>query len=36
MGMRFIELLSKGIAGNHEWLSDSLGIRFEMVLATTI
>jgi two-component sensor histidine kinase len=35
MGMRFIELLSKGIAGNHEWLSDSLGIRFEMVLANT-
>ena len=35
MGMRFIELLSKGIAGNHSWLSDPLGIRFEMTLANT-
>jgi len=36
MGMRFIELLSKGIAGNHNWLSDSLGIRFEIALANVL
>jgi hypothetical protein len=32
MGMNFIHLLSKGLGGHHEWNSDSLGIRFEIVL----
>jgi two-component sensor histidine kinase len=32
VGMRLIQLLSKSIRGQHEWLSDSLGIRFEIVL----
>jgi two-component sensor histidine kinase len=32
MGMNFIHLLSKGVGGHHEWHSDSLGIRFEIVL----
>jgi two-component sensor histidine kinase len=32
VGMRLIQLLSKGIGGHHEWLSDPLGIRFEIVL----
>jgi two-component sensor histidine kinase len=32
MGMSFIRLLSKGVGGHHEWQSDSLGIRFEIVL----
>jgi two-component sensor histidine kinase len=31
-GMRFIQLLSKGVGGHHEWHSDPLGIRFEIVL----
>jgi two-component sensor histidine kinase len=31
-GMRFIRLLSTGLEGHHEWHSDSLGIRFEIVL----
>jgi two-component sensor histidine kinase len=29
-GMRFIRLLSKQLAGTHEWQSDPLGIRFEI------
>jgi two-component sensor histidine kinase len=32
IGMRLIQLLSKGVGGRHEWLSDPLGIRFEIVL----
>jgi hypothetical protein len=32
VGMRLIQLLSKGIGGHHEWLCDPLGIRFEIVL----
>ena len=32
MGMNFIRLLSTGLGGHHEWHSDSLGIRFEIVL----
>jgi two-component sensor histidine kinase len=32
MGMNFIRLLSMGLEGHHEWRSDSLGIRFEIVL----
>lgn len=32
MGMNFIRLLSKGVGGEHEWQSDPLGIRFEIVL----
>ena len=32
MGMTFIRLLSEGLDGHHEWQSDSLGIRFEIVL----
>ena len=32
MGMNFIRLLSTGLNGHHEWHSDSLGIRFEIVL----
>ncbi len=31
-GMSFIRLLSKGLGGEHEWHSDPLGIRFEIVL----
>jgi len=32
VGMRLIQLLSKGIGGHHEWHSDPLGIRFEISL----
>src|SRR6202789_2647894 len=32
MGMNFIRLLSTGLEGHHEWHSDSLGMRFEIVL----
>ena len=32
MGMTFIRLLSEGLGGQHEWHSDPLGIRFEIVL----
>jgi two-component sensor histidine kinase len=32
MGMNFISLLSQGVGGHHEWHSDALGIRFELVL----
>lgn len=32
MGMNFIRLLSTGLEGHHVWHSDSLGIRFEIVL----
>jgi two-component sensor histidine kinase len=32
MGMNFIRLLSKGLEGRHEWHSDALGMRFEIVL----
>lgn len=32
VGMRLIQLLSKGIGAHHEWLSDPLGIRFEITL----
>src|SRR5271156_3520156 len=32
MGMNFIRLLSIGLDGHHEWHSDPLGIRFEIVL----
>ena len=32
MGMDFIRLLSKSLGGHHEWQSDSLGMRFEIVL----
>ena len=34
-GMNFIRLLSKGLGGEHEWHSDPLGIRFEIVLPTS-
>jgi two-component sensor histidine kinase len=34
MGMRLIELLSKSVAGTHEWHSDPLGVRFEIAIAT--
>jgi two-component sensor histidine kinase len=33
MGMNFISLLSRGVGGHHEWHSDSLGIRFQIVFA---
>jgi two-component sensor histidine kinase len=33
MGMNFIRLLSKGVGGEHQWHSDSLGIRFEIRLS---
>jgi two-component sensor histidine kinase len=33
MGMRFIQLLSKSVKANYKWHSDSLGVRFEMVIA---
>jgi two-component sensor histidine kinase len=32
MGMNFISLLSQSVGGRHEWHSDSLGTRFEIVL----
>ena len=32
MGMNFIRLLSTGLDGHHEWHSDPLGMRFEIVL----
>ncbi len=32
MGMNFIRLLSAGLGAHHEWRSDPLGIRFEIVL----
>jgi two-component sensor histidine kinase len=32
MGMNFISLLSRGVGGDHQWNSDSLGIRFEITL----
>ncbi len=32
MGMNFIRLLSTGLGGHHEWHSDPLGIRFEIVV----
>jgi two-component sensor histidine kinase len=32
MGMNFIRLLSTGLEGHHEWHSDPLGMRFEIVL----
>ncbi|HZZ23687.1 MAG TPA: sensor histidine kinase [Roseiarcus sp.] len=32
VGMRLIQLLTKGVGGRHEWLSDPLGMRFEIVL----
>jgi two-component sensor histidine kinase len=32
IGMNFIRPLSTGLGGHHEWHSDSLGIRFEIVL----
>jgi two-component sensor histidine kinase len=35
VGMRLIQFLSKGVGGHHEWLSDPLGIRFEIVLPIT-
>jgi two-component sensor histidine kinase len=35
VGMRLIQLLSKGVGGRHAWLSDPLGIRFEIVLPIT-
>jgi two-component sensor histidine kinase len=31
-GMSFIRLLSKGLGGQHEWYSDPLGMRFEIVV----
>ena len=34
-GMRLIQLLSKSLGGRHEWLSDPLGVRFEIVLPTS-
>ncbi len=34
MGMNFIRLLSAGLGAHHEWRSDPLGIRFELVLPT--
>ena len=35
VGMQLIQLLSKGVGGRHAWLSDPLGIRFEIVLPIT-
>jgi two-component sensor histidine kinase len=32
MGMRFIRLLSDQLNGTHKWLSDPLGIRFELLI----
>jgi two-component sensor histidine kinase len=32
-GMRLIELLSKSVAGTHDWHSDPLGVRFEIAIA---
>jgi two-component sensor histidine kinase len=32
VGMRLIQLLTKGVGGRHKWLSDPLGMRFEIVL----
>jgi two-component sensor histidine kinase len=32
MGMNFIRLLSTGLGGHHEWHSDPLGIRFEIIV----
>jgi two-component sensor histidine kinase len=29
-GMQFIRMLSKQLGGTHEWLSDPLGVRFEL------
>jgi two-component sensor histidine kinase len=31
-GMQFIRLLAKQLNGPHEWLSDSLGVRFEILV----
>jgi two-component sensor histidine kinase len=36
MGMNFIRLLSKGLGGHHEWHSDPLGVRFEIVLPISV
>jgi two-component sensor histidine kinase len=30
LGMRFIRLLSEQLGGTHKWLSDPLGVQFEM------
>jgi two-component sensor histidine kinase len=35
-GMRLIRSLSKQLKATHEWLSDPLGIRFEITLPTTV
>jgi two-component sensor histidine kinase len=32
LGMRFIRLLSKQLSGTYEWLSDPLGVRFEIIV----
>lgn len=32
LGMRFIRSLSEQVKGTHKWLSDSLGIRFEIMV----
>jgi two-component sensor histidine kinase len=32
MGMKFIRLLSDQLNGTHKWLSDPLGIRFELLI----
>ncbi len=32
MGMRFIQMLSKGLSGDHKWHSDPLGVQFEITV----
>jgi two-component sensor histidine kinase len=32
LGIRLIELLSKSVAGIHNWHSDALGVRFEITI----
>jgi two-component sensor histidine kinase len=36
MGMKFIRLLSDQLNGTHKWLSDPLGIRFELMIPPSI
>lgn len=36
MGMHFIRSLSQQLNGTHKWLSDELGIRFEIVVPLTL
>ena len=36
MGLRFIEMLSKGLGGDPKWHSDSLGVRLEMTVPISV